>query len=147
MTALAREKGLAFEVEIDPALPRTLYADQERVTQIAVNLLGNAFKFTDSGEVKLSLKVVDTAWAIEVADTGIGISAETKARLFEPFFTTKEKGKGTGLGLAIIFGIAKQNNGTISAHSNPSGAEFRFCSRAFGAPEAIVPSGQPGTPG
>ena len=121
MTALAQKKGLAFEVEIDPALPRTLYADQERVTQIAVNLLGNAFKFTDSGEVKLSLKVVDTSWIIQVEDTGIGIPPHALNYIFDEFRQVDGSSRrvygGSGLGLAIVRNLCLMMDGNVRATS------------------------------
>lgn len=85
---------------------------------------------------------------LSVADTGVGMSAETRSRLFEPFFTTKDKGKGTGLGLAMIYGIAKQNGGTICVHSEPGrGSEFRFyLPPTSDAAEATGPEAPAATP-
>jgi signal transduction histidine kinase len=118
---LVKAKGLKLTVEIDPSLPDQVYADPDRLTQIATNLLSNAAKFTERGEIKLLCKARDNMWSIQVQDTGIGIPEEAFSYIFEPFrqvdgSSTRRYG-GTGLGLTIVHNICHLMNGTISFRS------------------------------
>lgn len=126
---LAEQKGLAFDLEIDPALPAKLYGDPERIGQIVLNLLSNAFKFTDSGTVTLKLTKAANAWSISVRDTGIGIPAHAKEYIFDEFRQVDGSSRraygGTGLGLAITRKLAVMMGGTISLDSEVGkGSEF-----------------------
>ncbi|MBN1427572.1 MAG: HAMP domain-containing protein [Anaerolineae bacterium] len=101
-----KEKGLAFRVEVDPALPEPIFHDEERLTQIITNLLGNAIKFTDQGEVCLILRKDGERLQIKVSDTGIGIPAAKQDIIFDEF-TQLDSGSarkygGAGLGLSIV---------------------------------------------
>jgi signal transduction histidine kinase len=128
----AREKKLRLESRIDA--PHGLRGDSARLRQILVNLLGNAIKFTAQGTVTLSCTAMENAgektWLrFEVSDTGIGIDADTQARLFQPFTqadasTTRRFG-GTGLGLAICRALTELMHGRIGLDSTP-GAGSRF---------------------
>jgi PAS domain S-box-containing protein len=133
---LGAEKGLTFQAEIDPALPRQVRTDSVRLKQIVGNLLSNALKFTGRGGVTLRARVVgrdDTAVRIrvEVEDTGIGIAPEQLPRLFAMFeqadqSTTRRFG-GTGLGLAISKRLVEAMGGTIAVRSTPGeGSTFTF---------------------
>jgi signal transduction histidine kinase len=117
----ARDKGLALHAWRDPAMPAHWQGDAARVEQILVKLLGNAVKFTDRGEVRL------TAWAdaqglrFSVADTGQGMTPEVLARLFKPFergdaSATRRVG-GTGLGLSICWRLATLMGGGVTVDS------------------------------
>jgi GAF domain-containing protein/anti-sigma regulatory factor (Ser/Thr protein kinase) len=112
--ALAQNKKLALKADVAKSMPIGL-GDEQRLTQVLLNLVGNAIKFTDTGEVRVTAKAINGHFAVSVADTGPGIPAEHQARIFEQFHqvdssNTKAKG-GTGLGLAI----AKQIVGTAGA--------------------------------
>lgn len=86
MDVLARQKDLVFEVSVDPVLPDQVYGDAERITQVAINLLSNAMKFTEKGSVKLSVYQKDTyQWALQVSDTGIGIPPHALEYIFDEF--------------------------------------------------------------
>ncbi len=118
---LAEKNKLDFIVEVDPQLPQTLYGDAERLTQIGVNLLSNAFKFTDSGSVKLAFKRQDDHWLIEVADSGVGIPPHALNYIFEEFRQVDGSSKrvygGTGLGLAIVRNLVRVMRGQVKATS------------------------------
>jgi signal transduction histidine kinase len=101
---LAADKKLGFKVEVAPQLPSGR-GDGRRLTQVLINLVGNAIKFTDVGEVAIKAEAHNASFHVSVRDTGPGISAADQARLFQEFqqadnAITKKKG-GTGLGLAI----------------------------------------------
>ena len=128
----AEAKGLYFRTS---APPRRAWAqvDPVRLRQILFNLLGNAMKFTEEGGVSVNLSMSGQGLAqrlrIEIADTGIGIDAETQASLFERFQqadgTTTRRFGGSGLGLAIARGLAQQMGGDIGLHSQPgAGSTF-----------------------
>ncbi len=129
----ARQKGLGVRIDLSPTLPRRVHADDGRLRQILVNLLGNAVKFTSEGEVRVRVMTVgDDPWhlAIEVEDTGIGISPEQAKRIFDRFSqadaATTRKFGGTGLGLTISTALAELMGGGISLRSAPNqGSCFR----------------------
>ena len=122
MTVLAHNKGLSLITSIDPNLPETLYGDEHRLKQILVNLVGNAIKFTEEGEVRVNLYSSDSAqWVMEVSDTGIGIPEDAQAYIFEPFRKVENKithtNQGTGLGLAIANQLVELMGGQIHLES------------------------------
>ncbi len=133
----AENRKLAFEVETDPHLARSLVTDSKRLQQVLKNLLSNAFKFTEQGGVRLSVSAVTSGWtarhpilsgaasviAFEVADSGIGIPADKQRIIFEAFQQadagTSRKYGGTGLGLAISRELASLLGGEIQLRSTP----------------------------
>jgi signal transduction histidine kinase len=128
--ALAAEKRLALEVDVPANLPHGR-GDQRRLTQVLMNLVSNAIKFTDVGSVSIRARVADSHFLIAVSDTGIGIAAEDQKRVFEEFqqvdsSSTRKKG-GTGLGLAIARRIVELHGGRIWLESTPGqGSTFAF---------------------
>ena len=115
-----RDKKLTLTTSVDKSLPVGL-GDEQRLTQVLLNLVGNAIKFTDTGEVRVSAKAVNGHFNVSVTDTGPGIPEEHQARIFEQFHqvdnsNTKAKG-GTGLGLAIAKQIVEMHGGRIWVES------------------------------
>ena len=113
---LAADKKLAFKVEVAPKMPAG-HGDGRRLTQVLINLVGNAIKFTDAGEVVIKATATDGSFHLSVHDTGPGISAADQAKLFQEFqqadnAITRKKG-GTGLGLAISKRIIEMHGGKI----------------------------------
>ena len=116
MEPLASEKKLALKLELAPDLPRGR-GDERRLTQVLLNLAGNAVKFTDDGEVLITAAAADGSFNLAVRDTGPGIADADQARLFQEFqqadnSITRSKG-GTGLGLAISKQIIEMHGGRI----------------------------------
>jgi len=122
MNILAQHKGLTLITSIDSNLPTLLHGDEQRLQQILVNLIGNAIKFTASGEVYVSFLAADnTHWAIKVSDSGMGIPIEAQEYIFDPFrqvdTSNTEKNRGTGLGLSITKQLVELMDGQISVES------------------------------
>ena len=128
MRVRATEKRLRFDVEAVGDLPETIQSDPVRLRQILMNLVGNAVKFTESGSVRLSVKLLDAAAAdgrlqFQVTDTGIGMTPEQRALVFRRFSqadasTTRRFG-GTGLGLTISRHLSQMLGGDITVDSTP----------------------------
>ncbi|WP_281884672.1 response regulator [Paenibacillus sp. YYML68] len=126
-TPIARSKGLRFVARVEEHLPHTIETDELRLQQVLKNLLSNAFKFTSSGSVSLSLRLIEqlpeqtSMLAIDVTDTGIGIPADKQQLIFEAFQqadgTTSRHYGGTGLGLSISRELASLLGGTIELES------------------------------
>jgi len=121
ISVLAEKKGLAFTATVDPNLPNTVYGDEEAVSKVAINLLGNAIKFTEKGHVDLALERGASDWTIKVTDTGIGIPPHAREFIFDEFRqvdqTSKRKYGGTGLGLAIVQKFVRSMGGTVTVQS------------------------------
>jgi len=117
---LAEKKGLALRVEIDPAVGE-LNSDRRRVEQVLINLVNNAIKFTDQGEVGIRCWVENGRCLTRITDTGIGIKPEDVDKLFQPFRQVEtgldRKVEGTGLGLSICRKLVELLNGEISVES------------------------------
>jgi signal transduction histidine kinase/ActR/RegA family two-component response regulator len=131
----ARAKGVSFVVDADADLPAVLSGDQQRLSQVLLNLGGNAVKFTDHGEVRMQIRVLEAcAGSVRVeflvSDTGIGMDAAAIARLFTPFTQVAEARRhrsGTGLGLVIAQKLVGLMGGRILVRSEPgTGSVFSF---------------------
>ena len=121
LSGLAEQKSLKLITQVDPALPELILGDSSRLQQILVNLVGNAVKFTDYGEVHVSCKRRETEWKIIVEDTGIGIPSERLPDIFEPFrrgsdYATRNH-QGAGLGLSIVKKLVVLMDGRIEVQS------------------------------
>ncbi|MBI5430325.1 MAG: response regulator [Nitrosomonadales bacterium] len=130
----AEKKQLEFGIQVDAALPEMIYSDRQRLTQVLTNLLANAIKFTDSGEVKVMVSKDYEHLQFEVVDTGIGIPADKLDYVFGAFQqvdgSISRKYGGSGLGLAISRQLAELLGGEIVVKSEP-GKGSRFTIRLF----------------
>ena len=151
----AESKGLRLVVEPQPGLPPSIVTDPTRARQILVNLVGNAIKFTETGEVRVRVGGEGDRVLFEIVDTGIGISPEQQAKLFEPF--TQADGSlgrrfgGTGLGLSISRKLARVLGGNVTVESALGrGSVFRAtignAPKGHGAVTAAAPPEPPAAP-
>lgn len=126
MHSQAKDKGLLFNLHIDPAIKPVLKGDDTRLRQVLINLLGNAIKFTDTGNVTLSVELLEETPDVqklrfEVADTGIGMSEDFISKIYDKFSqehnTAKRQYEGTGLGMAISHDLVQLMGGKIQVTS------------------------------
>ncbi len=145
-TAQAREKKLELICRIDPKMPRIWNGDETRIRQIVINLLGNAFKFTEAGEILLNIEPLADAKGVHIAvkDTGIGITEEQQTKLFEDFSqadaSISRKYGGTGLGLTISKQLTEMMGGQIGFDSHYGiGSTFWFTVPLQSVTETLEP--------
>lgn len=149
LAELAHRKGLELIVDIPPDIPRGMRGDAIRLRQVLINLISNAVKFTEKGEIvvrvrEISTEAGSTLFRFEIRDTGIGIKAESQALIFDSF--SQEDGSdtrridGTGLGLAIAKQLVTLMNGDIGVNSEPGrGSVFWFTTRLEnGEPDTLT---------
>ena len=132
----AQDKGLEFLVDVADSVPQTLVGDPLRLGQVIANLINNAIKFTEQGEVYLTVELLEqvgerATLGFSVMDTGIGMTPDQAARLFQPFSqadaSTTRKHGGTGLGLTICRRLVELMGGEIWLESEPGdGSTFLF---------------------
>lgn len=120
MAPLAAEKGLSFATYVDPDVPRVIRADEIRLRQVLINLLGNAVKFTVDGGVELKATYNEGRLVATVTDTGPGISMDDQERVFQAFERGSGRGEtGAGLGLTITLRLVELMHGEVSLDSTP----------------------------
>jgi len=141
----AQAKGLAFNYVEDGNLPDVVRADEKRVRQIVINLLGNAIKFTSQGQVTFRIRYAREMAVLEIEDTGPGLSAQEHERIFEPFTRANTPGAtapGSGLGLTIAKMLTDLMGGELAVKSTP-GVGSVFIVKLF-LPEVRVTAGAVG---
>jgi two-component system, sensor histidine kinase and response regulator len=150
LAARAQKKGLELVSHVQPDVPDALVADAGRLRQVLLNLVGNAIKFTDDGEVEVSVEVSgdlapdDAGLRFAVRDTGIGISKEKQEMIFRAFeqedTSTTHRYGGTGLGLTIAARLVALMGGAITVESEPGrGSTFAFTARFSRQPHPPEP--------
>lgn len=150
MRPRALEKGLCLTVERENGLPTTCFTDPLRLSQILINLLANAIKFTDKGKVTLRVSALSGELSLQVSDTGIGMSEAQQGNLFTPFeqgdgSITRRFG-GTGLGLAITHNLVELMGGHIHVSSQPGAGSTFTVTLPLSVINASAPTSVPGTP-
>jgi len=152
---IADEKGISLEYLADANVPHEVLGDRLRLRQILVNLISNAVKFTQQGEVMVVIRAETQGDQVllhcDVQDSGIGIPADGLQRLFQPFSqadaTTSRRFGGTGLGLSICKRLVERMEGSIRVKSTPGqGSVFSFFVRMGIVPETSSPKEQPTEP-
>jgi len=142
----AYAKGLEITCSIDPEIQSAVYGDPGRVRQVLTNLIGNAIKFTESGEIKIKLSLISSkedsmCIRFEVQDTGIGIPEEVHAKIFSSFAqadgTTTRKYGGTGLGLAICKNLVELMGGQMGMNSSKGKGSLFWFTAQFGKQESM----------
>ncbi|MBS1169315.1 MAG: histidine kinase [Burkholderiaceae bacterium] len=146
----AEHKGLAFAIEMSPEIPQQMIGDPLRLGQVLNNLVGNALKFTENGEVRITITMLASepeaaTLRFVIRDTGIGIAPERIEQIFEPFSqadgSITRRFAGTGLGLSISDKLVGMMGGKLVVDSMPGqGSTFHFILRF-----ALPPDGQPAT--
>jgi len=141
----AEQKSLSFDFSYNEILPHAIVADSTKIRQVLVNLLGNAIKFTERGKISFSVKPANSRKSLrfEIADTGIGMSEEARAKLFKPFeqadASITRKYGGTGLGTAISLLLVRLMQGEIGVLSEEGkGSTFWFELPYEQAPETFL---------
>ncbi len=155
---VARKKGLAYSFELAPGCPDVIATDPQRLRQVLKNLLANAFKFTEHGEVRVKVGLADSGWsratagltaassvvALAVTDTGIGIEAAKQPQIFEAFVqgdgSTARLYGGTGLGLSISRELVSLLGGEITVTSAPGEGSTFTVYLPVSPPAARVPA-------
>jgi signal transduction histidine kinase/DNA-binding response OmpR family regulator len=145
----AEERHLAFASEIDPKLPEAVMADATRLRQVLLNLLGNAVKFSENGQVTLRvLRVADTdhqcVVRFEVRDTGVGIQADQLDTIFQAFEQVgdvRQRAGGTGLGLSISRQLVRLMGGDIAVQRQPGLGSVFWFEIALAVAEVAAPAG------
>ncbi len=169
---VAESRSLGFDVELAPSLPPSLYTDSQRLQQVMKNLLSNAFKFTENGQVSMHIAAVESGWSVDhdglncaqtvigffVTDSGIGLSANQQKIIFEAFQQadtgTAKKYGGTGLGLSISRELARLLGGELHLVESELGKGSTFVlylplrapepeEKSQGTPGEVSDSGQP----
>ena len=138
------QKGLAWRTQVRIG-ERAVRGDDRKLRQVLINLLGNAVKFTDRGQIGLRVEQDGRRYAFSVADTGPGITASARERIFEPFQQAEEGGVkgGTGLGLAITKRQIELMGGTLALDSTPGeGSRFCFALELAPAEGALTSTGE-----
>lgn len=139
----AEDKGIQLRLHLDDNVPEVVLADEQRLQQILINLVGNGIKFTQSGEVALLVTAVSVETAVssirfEIADTGCGIAPHKVEQIFDPFVQVTERPSqtpGTGLGLAICRQLVEKMGGTLQVESIlGQGSRFWFILQLENAP-------------
>ncbi|PHQ33940.1 hybrid sensor histidine kinase/response regulator [Rhodopirellula bahusiensis] len=147
MDVRAAEKDLPLKVEFAGPIPETIRTDAIRLRQILLNLLGNAIKFTNDGEVRLHIRYDERSKLLnfDVIDTGVGISPDKLDTLFEPFTqvdsTSTRSYGGTGLGLTICRRLSHALGGQIDVSSQPGkGSRFTLCLKVNASGKLVQPN-------